>query len=126
MAAQGKVYVRRIFSNVSVTTAAGATTSTAKFTLDDYQSKGFFSVLSVFASAGAGTIKLEYSVSFDGTNFYIPEDESGTVVTEIVTAQAKATTNVYAMTPVIAPFYKLVVTASTANITGLYVDVASG
>jgi len=117
-----KAYVKTMFNAQAIGTVAGATSTTTILHLNTTNPEGYFSIVATTTSAGAAVLKLQYSISHDGTNFYIPENKAGTVVDDIVTAHAVGTKS-YTWAPVSAPYYKLVATITAADATAVTVTV---
>ena len=91
----------------------------------EWQMDGFFSCYVKTTSAGAAVLKVEYMVSFDGSNFYIPQDKTGTALLDSVIVIAHAVgIQVYEFHPIMAPYYKLRLSVSGADATLVQVNIA--
>ena len=108
--------------NAALTTAAGATASTNAVCINQKEPIGNFSL--IVTTAGVNSVlKVEPLVSFDGTNYYVARDKDGAAVSDIVTAHAVGT-QVYAVSPVLAPWFKIRLTVTVANASNVTAKLA--
>jgi hypothetical protein len=109
------------------TTAANTVASSKKFITNDNNPDGFFSCRVSLVGASA-VVAVDYTVSYDGENFYVPQDKTGTVLEDsVIVAAHTAVTGemIYEFKPIIAPFYGVEMTVTGANADNVTVELAN-
>ncbi len=104
--------------------AVGAHESEKVINLLQLKPNGFFSVIVTTASGSAAVLRLQHELSFDGVNFFVPRDKDGNDVDDIVTQHAVGT-QIYALTPIIAPYMKLKATIADFDTTSVVIEVCA-
>ena len=105
-----KVVRENLWSGEEMTTATGTYNSDA---VSVNRNTGNMSLLVV---TSAGSLELTYEVSDDGTNWYAPEDTSGTALNEI-NAAVTVGSNWIVFAPSVARWVRIVAVLTSANST---------
>lgn len=110
--------------NAALTVAAGATKSLPVY-LNNYKPSGYFSLYVKTAGPASTLLKIEQMVSHDpsATDFHVPRDKSG-IVADNIAASHPIGTRIYPVTPVLAPWLCVQMTASNANATNVLIKLA--
>ena len=119
MASTGTIFQKEMY-NAALN--IGNVETDVRVDFKDFIPVGYFSLY--VSTTGAGSVlKIQYILSFDGENFYIPRDNSGSPEDDIVTAHAPGI-QIYGFKPPVAPYMKLKLTISTANASNVTVKLA--
>lgn len=106
-----KTVITNLWSNEAMLPAGGAEKYSA--TIDMLRLTGNASILVV---TSAGSLALSYQVSDDGTNWYSPEDTSGTAL-NVINAAVTAGSNWIVFNPTMGRYLRIVVVLSGVNST---------
>ena len=109
-----------VFSAQAVATGTPVLTTIMKMADSGYDGYGSLQLIDQVSVSTTGVLKVEILTSNDGTNFGIPQDNTGTALDNVVVAAHADGTALYEFPPVpIANYYRYKLTATTNNITSV-------